>query len=223
MKVKAEDLIGTSLIDSEGAKLGKIRDLLFDDREWQIRYLVVDTGTWLQDRLVLLSPDHAIVTTDAIADGAIPCKLTKAAIEGCPPLEENAPVSRRYEEAVASYYKTSPYWLGSAIWGTSDSTALVPPSPPEQAEHEGTIDEIEHCHVRSANEVIGYAVAGADNESLGGIEHFEIDWVSRQISNIVTKEGGMLTGSQKHDISPDRVQNIDWQKKCIFVRPSALK
>ncbi len=36
--------------------LGKVDDFLFDDRTWKIRWLVVDTGSWLSGHKVLLHP-----------------------------------------------------------------------------------------------------------------------------------------------------------------------
>jgi len=40
-------------IDGE---IGKIKDFYFNDMLWHIRYLVADTGDWLHERLVLISP-----------------------------------------------------------------------------------------------------------------------------------------------------------------------
>src|SRR3954463_5112748 len=37
-------------------KIGQVQDFFFDDRQWTVRYLVVDTGTWLDSRKVLISP-----------------------------------------------------------------------------------------------------------------------------------------------------------------------
>ncbi len=40
---------------SDGAT-GSISDLLFDDTNWALRWCVVDTGSWLSGRKVLLPP-----------------------------------------------------------------------------------------------------------------------------------------------------------------------
>ena len=37
--------------------IGRIRQVFFDDRDWQVRYFVVRTGNWLLGRDVLLLPD----------------------------------------------------------------------------------------------------------------------------------------------------------------------
>lgn len=36
--------------------IGHVTDFYFDDERWVIRYLVVDTGSWLASRKVLISP-----------------------------------------------------------------------------------------------------------------------------------------------------------------------
>lgn len=43
-------------LNSPDDRVGKVDDLLFDDHEWTIRYLVANTGSRLNQWLVLLSP-----------------------------------------------------------------------------------------------------------------------------------------------------------------------
>ncbi len=58
MLSKAKTLTGYKL-DSLDGEIGRVKDFYFDDRHWTIRYLVADTGNWLSDRQVLISP-HAL-------------------------------------------------------------------------------------------------------------------------------------------------------------------
>jgi hypothetical protein len=37
-------------------EIGKFKEHYFDDQSWIVRYLVVDSGGWLSDRRVLISP-----------------------------------------------------------------------------------------------------------------------------------------------------------------------
>ena len=69
----ASHLKGTTIAATDG-DIGSIQDLYFDDLTWTIRYLVVDTGTWLPGRQVLISPRS--VGTVAEED-RIPVALTK--------------------------------------------------------------------------------------------------------------------------------------------------
>jgi sporulation protein YlmC with PRC-barrel domain len=43
-------------IAATDGNLGQVGDLYFDDRSWAVRYLVVDPGSWLPGRRVLVSP-----------------------------------------------------------------------------------------------------------------------------------------------------------------------
>jgi sporulation protein YlmC with PRC-barrel domain len=49
------DLKRFTIAGTDG-NLGSMTDLYFDDRNWAVRYLVVDAGNWLQGRRVLVPP-----------------------------------------------------------------------------------------------------------------------------------------------------------------------
>jgi len=55
---KAKTLKGYELNSLDG-EIGKVQEFYFDDQHWAIRYLVAETGNWLTDRQVLISP-HAL-------------------------------------------------------------------------------------------------------------------------------------------------------------------
>lgn len=42
-------------IEAMDGDIGSVQDLYYDDQTWTVRYLVVDTGTWLPGRQVLIS------------------------------------------------------------------------------------------------------------------------------------------------------------------------
>jgi sporulation protein YlmC with PRC-barrel domain len=44
-------------IAAKDGDIGRIKDVYFDDHEWTIRHLVVDTGGWLTGRKVLVPPN----------------------------------------------------------------------------------------------------------------------------------------------------------------------
>ena len=50
---KASAIREYKLLASDG-EIGAVKDVLFDDRTWTARWLVVDTGLWLFGRKVLL-------------------------------------------------------------------------------------------------------------------------------------------------------------------------
>ncbi len=50
-----KDLAHYAIRATDG-EIGHVKDFYFDDDAWAIRYLVVDTGRWLPDRKVLITP-----------------------------------------------------------------------------------------------------------------------------------------------------------------------
>jgi len=52
---KASTIHGYAIAASDG-EIGRVSDFLFDDATWLIRWLVVETGSWLSGRKVLLPP-----------------------------------------------------------------------------------------------------------------------------------------------------------------------
>jgi len=46
-------LIGSPVVATDG-ETGSVRNFLFDDQSWKVRYLVVDVGNWLKRRDVVL-------------------------------------------------------------------------------------------------------------------------------------------------------------------------
>ena len=54
MKRSVSRLINGTVRAKDG-DLGRVEEFYFDDHKWIIRYMVVDTGRWLQSRQVLIS------------------------------------------------------------------------------------------------------------------------------------------------------------------------
>ena len=64
MLIHASAIKGYAIAASDG-EIGTVSDLLFDDVSWRVRWLVVETGTWLAGRKVLL-PASTLGHADAI-------------------------------------------------------------------------------------------------------------------------------------------------------------
>ena len=50
-------------LDGLDGEIGKVKEFYFDDTYWTIRYLVADSGNWLSDRQVLISP-HGVARSE---------------------------------------------------------------------------------------------------------------------------------------------------------------
>ena len=78
-------------IEATDGSIGQIDDFLFDDRSWQIRFVVVDTGSWLPGRMVLVSPQW-ISELDWIEQRA-KVKLPREAVRASPAYEPHTHLS----------------------------------------------------------------------------------------------------------------------------------
>ena len=109
MKQLASALTGLA-IDATDGDIGSVADLLFDDEHWTVRSLVIDTGSWLPGRKVVLSCS-CLGDADP-ASGTLRVPLSREKIENSPGLDAHAPVSRQREIEIHDYYGAAPYWAG---------------------------------------------------------------------------------------------------------------
>lgn len=87
------DRLTDSTITATDGRFGRVKDACFDAETWTIRYLVVDTESWLSGRQVLISPYAVKQPLGSVRD--IDVAPTRGRIELSPPIE-NSPA---YEEA----------------------------------------------------------------------------------------------------------------------------
>lgn len=208
MLCKAKTVKGYRLEGYDG-EVGKVMEFYFDDRHWTIRYLVADTGRWLTDRQVLISP-YALVDISR-AERHITVNLTKKQIEESPPLSSDKPVSRQFEEEYYGYYEWPMYWAGPFMWGAYPYIVrngnTLRESPPDEAPGDP--------HLRSTQEVSGYSIHATDGD-FGYVEDFIIDdetWAIRYLV-VDTKNGWP---GRKVLVSPQWIQRVSWSETKVFV------
>jgi sporulation protein YlmC with PRC-barrel domain len=61
-------LQGLTVAATDG-EIGSVYDVYFDAKQWTVRYFVVDTGTWLSGRRVLVSPMAFRTPADVVGVG----------------------------------------------------------------------------------------------------------------------------------------------------------
>lgn len=200
-------ITGYELQAQDGA-IGRCQDFLFDDTRWRIRYMVAATGRWLPGRKVLVSP-VALGRPDW-EDRRLPVRLTRAQLEDAPALDEDAPVSRRWERAWFGHFGFPNYWDGLGSWGLG-----APSGPqgdevrPPEARAEGD------PHLRSTGEVTGYHVEAADG-AIGHVAEFIVDDEDWAIRYLVVDTRNLLPG-RKVLIAPEWVERVDWSRMVIAV------
>jgi sporulation protein YlmC with PRC-barrel domain len=199
-------------LDSLDGEIGKVKEFYFDDTYWTIRYLVADTGNWLSDRLVLISPNALLAVNREAQNIAI--NLTKKQIEDSPPLESDKPVSRQYEKAYHIYYGWPMYWMGPYGWG-----------PYPYIVHDRyafSRDEAEKKewdpHLRSTNAVSGYHIQASDGE-IGNVEDFIVDNETWEIRYLIINTRNWWPGKEVL-VSPKLIERVSWDTSKVFVNLS---
>ncbi|AKC81677.1 hypothetical protein IMCC26134_00795 [Verrucomicrobia bacterium IMCC26134] len=207
-----KDIYGHKLVATDGY-IGEVKDCYFDDQTWTVRYLVVNTGTWLEQQLVLLSP-HAFGHFDP-ANKLIYVNLTRKQIEDCPSIDKHRPVSRQYEQDYYSYYGWPAYWNGGGIWGYASYPIYTPPFVTAHHTHHGQHPN-EDEHLRSTRAITGYAIAATDGQA-GTVINFLMDDKSWSICDLVVQTGHWYAGKQVY-IAPAQIDRISYEESTVFVK-----
>src|SRR5450759_1770004 len=112
-------------IGATDGTVGHVKDFYFDDKAWVIRYLVVDTGTWLSSRKVLISP--IAIGHPNWAEKTLPVSITKEQVKNSPDIDTEKPVSRQHEIEYLGYYGYPYYWGGAGLWAGGAFPNLLMP------------------------------------------------------------------------------------------------
>jgi hypothetical protein len=208
MLIKAKTLKGYKLNGLDG-EIGKVKEFYFDDQYWVIRYLVADTGNWLTDRGVLISP-YALIAVNKDSE-LIDIDLTKKQIEDSPTLNSDKPVSRQFEEAYYSYYQWPMYWGGPKMWGSYPYIVREHDKLKESTQGEKAWD----LHLRSTNAVSGHNIQAKDGE-IGHVEDFLIDDETWAIRYLIIDTRNWWPG-KKVLVSPLWIDRVSWNELKVFV------
>lgn len=189
--------------------VGGIKEFYFDDKFWTVRYLVANTGNWLDRRQVLISP-YFLGTIDHKLE-FINVNLTKKQIEDSPSIDTDKPVSRQFEESYYSYYGAPVYWGGPFIWGPSQSINRDRDTWRDIMPSEDSWDS----NLRSSKNVTGHTIQAID-DTIGHVDDFIIDDESWTIRYLVLDTKNFLPG-KKVVISPEWIDRISWEDSKVFV------
>lgn len=215
---KSSAIIGSSIEASDGA-IGSVADLLVDDTTWALRWCVVDTGSWLSGRKVLLPPS-ALGAPDP-SRRAFSVNLTRKQVADSPVIDADAPVSRQLEGSVYGHYGWSPYWYpgyGMGVLGAAPITTLGAPdaqSQPAGYRADGSDPTSGDAHLRSANEITGYDVRASD-DGIGHVEELLVDIESWDIRYFVVDTKNWWPG-KKVLVAPQWFKQVIWADKTVHV------
>jgi sporulation protein YlmC with PRC-barrel domain len=213
-------------IAASDGELGKVEQLFFDDESWTIRYLVVQTGSWLLGKKVLISP--IAVSRLNWEEFTIEVNLTREQVEQSPDMDSDQPVSRQMESQYHDYYRWPYYWNGAAAWGMAAYPGMLVGAYPRSAlANESAAwkrqKEEGDTHLRSSKETIGYSVEALD-ASFGQVEDFLMDDQSWKIRYLIV-DTRKFWPSKSVLLPPEWVESVSWsgQKFRIAVSERVVK
>ena len=221
------DLLDYAIEAADGT-IGHVKDLYFDDHSWVVRYLVVDAGSWLSRRKVLVSP--IAVTQPDWHEKKLRVSMTKEQVRNSPDIDTAKPVSRQSEEAYLSHYNYPFYWGGTGLWGDGMVPGMMIPgtsglldtptgrqreSDASPAQARATVRAQGDPHLRSCNEVTGYHIHASDGD-IGHVQGLLVDEQSWAIRYMVVDTSNWWIG-HKVLIVPQWIQDVSWSDSKVSV------
>jgi len=211
--------------------IGHVEDFFFDDQAWVIRYLVVETGSWLSSRKVLISP-MAMGVPDW-DQRQLPVAITREQVRNSPDIDTGQPVSRAHEMRYLGYYGYPCYWGGSGLWGKGRYPGLMltgngdRTAPPDGA---GPLAGVAHArqeaarhldedpHLRSARAVLEYRVQARDGE-IGHVQGVLVDEDTWAIDYLVANTSNWWLGHLVL-VAPQWIDSVRWLESTVCVNLS---
>jgi len=209
---QAKTIKGYKLNSLDG-EIGKIKEFYFDDQYWAIRYLVADTGNWLTNRQVLISP-HALTGVNKDAQN-INVNLTKKQIQDSPSISSDEPVSQQFEETYYDYYAWPYYWSGPYMWGYYPFPYPYVMRNSEELPKSNLSGKKWDPHLRNTRAVTGYDIQAKDGE-IGHVEDFIIDDETWAIRYLIVDTRSWWAGKMVL-VSPRWIKSISWKESAVFV------
>jgi sporulation protein YlmC with PRC-barrel domain len=219
-----KELEGYDIVANDG-ELGEVDDFYFDDLNWIIRYMILDTGGWLTGKKVLISP-FSLGRPDW-NNKKFPVSLTKEQIEKSPGIGVDEPVSRQYEAELTGYYGWPAYWGGAAglfpgIEGIYGPAYVPPPtvvdtSVNKDAEYTKQREEVTNdLHLISFDDVKGYKIRASDGK-IGHVEDFIGDDENWSIRYMLVDTRDWFPGGKHVLIAPYWIEKINWDESDVSV------
>ena len=214
-------------IGATDGQIGHVKDFYFDDDAWVVRYFVVDAGSWLSSRKVLISP--IAVHKPDWSQRTLPVSITKEQVKNSPNIDTDKPVSRQNEEQVLGYYGYPYYWGGLGMWGDGlYPYAMVPGYAGfgvDQVERERELEAYLHDerarhrndnpHLRSCNAVTGYHIHATDGD-IGHVAGFLVEDETWAIRYLVIDTSNWWVG-HKVLIAPPWITGVQWSDQTVSV------
>ncbi len=212
-------------IRATDGEIGHVKDFYFEDDTWVLRYFVVDTGTWLASRKVLVSP--MVLRHPEWLQRSLPVNITREQVRNSPGVDTDQPVSRQNEMQMLGYYGYPGYWDGGGLWGGGlYPYALAPGYVGDGLGHVARERELEDYliserarhshddpHLRSCAAVTGYRVQASDGD-IGEVAGYLVDDETWAIRYLVVDTGHWWRGHQVL-VAPAWIDGVHWAEQRV--------
>lgn len=233
-------------VQANDGLVGHVRDFFFDDESWVVRYLVVETGQWLAERDVLISP-ISIGRVDAEKKQVL-VLLDQEKIQNSPDIDSDMPVSRQHEKRYLDYYDYPYYWGGRGLWGEGSFPSLMvadiddrasqlayQSQQRERSERQGE-SQAGHVHADPSSVAASTAAGSAKHEDphlrscksvvnheiqatdgpIGHVDGFLVDEDTWAIRYLVAQTGHWWS-DHKVLIAPEWITQVNWFQSTVAV------
>lgn len=214
-------------INAADGEIGHVKDLYVDDQAWILRYLVVETGSWLTSRKVLISP-IAIGQPDW-AKRLLHVSLTKEQVKNSPNFDSEKPVTRQHEIEYSGYYGYPYYWGGTGYWGGGMYPNMmlsgyggIPAPRFEETEAQNARLRAESArsdnadpHLRSCDAVTDYHIHASDGD-IGHVNGMLIDDETWAVRYLIVDTSNWWMG-HKVLIAPPWIESVNWADRTVSV------
>jgi len=193
-------------VEASDGSIGIVRDILFDDITWKLRWLAVDTGDWLTRRHVLFHPSS--INLFDTGGKFLQVRLARNLINAAPSLKKGQPVTLDFEARMFAYYDIDQNWQ-SSIFGERQTQGGLERGPLFNPASPVTTPDGNGCdpHLCSFKTVNGYHNEAKDGP-IGHLHDAVIDTTDWLIHYLVVAMGTWGSSSRVL-ISPHAVQHID--------------
>ena len=197
-------------IGATDGEIGHITDFFFDDDSWVIRYLVVETGSWLLTRKVLISP-YSLMQPDWMHK-RLPVRINREQVKNSPDIDTERPVSRQHEIVYADYYSYPHYWAGTSVW----ADALYSPTHLAGGGGLSAVELATSAEAAHGNDDPHLRSCTALDGDIGHVQGMLVDEDTWALRYLVVDTANWWGGHQVL-ISPDWIESISWADSAVFI------
>jgi sporulation protein YlmC with PRC-barrel domain len=120
----ADDIRGRTVRDRNGDTIGKVHDLLIDDEERKVRFLLVEHSGFLG-----FGHTHSFIPVDAITEigeHEVALNHSREHVTAAPPYDPELIADSKFHGRIYSHYGYNPFWDDGYVYPANLPAMLAP-------------------------------------------------------------------------------------------------